>query len=67
MEVRGIVDLFGTHRVMWGSDSPWIDHEPGYAQTQDPIDHQLPGLSEDARTAIFGGNARKLLLQLRPP
>jgi aminocarboxymuconate-semialdehyde decarboxylase len=54
--LRHLVNECGASQIMIGTDSPipWA---------KDPVDHVLntPGLSDDERIAILGGNAAKLL------
>jgi L-fuconolactonase len=59
--VRRVADAFGTERLMWGSDFPWIVDRPGYRACLELIDHHLPGLSPAERTAVLGENIRRVL------
>jgi predicted TIM-barrel fold metal-dependent hydrolase len=54
-------EAFGADRLMWASDYPWIREEPGYRRMLDLVDHALPGLSADERSAVTGGTAARLL------
>lgn len=56
-----LVDAFGTDRVLWGSDWPWVNEVPGYAQTLAVVDHALPGLSSTERAELLGGTVTRLL------
>jgi L-fuconolactonase len=56
-----VADRFGTERLAWASDFPWIVEQPGYRACLELIDHHLPGLSAAERAAILGGNIRRLL------
>jgi L-fuconolactonase len=58
--VERIAARYGPQRLLWGSDYPWISTDPGYRETLDVIDHQLPGLSATERAAVMGGNAQRL-------
>jgi predicted TIM-barrel fold metal-dependent hydrolase len=58
--VERIAAWYGPQRLLWGSDFPWINADPGYRETLNLIDHQLPGLSGTERAAVLGGNARRL-------
>jgi predicted TIM-barrel fold metal-dependent hydrolase len=59
--VRRTADAFGTGRLVWGSDFPWIVDRPGYRACLELIDHHLPGLSPAERTAVLGDNIRRVL------
>jgi predicted TIM-barrel fold metal-dependent hydrolase len=59
--VRRVADAFGIDRLAWASDFPWIVEHPGYRQSLDLIDHHLPGLSPAERSAVLGGNIRRIL------
>ena len=50
-----MVDTFGAHRILFGTDSPWRGQEEGIAQLR-----ALP-LSQPDLEAILGGNAQRLL------
>ena len=52
---------FGSERLMWASDAPWIYEEPGYGACVAILDELLPDLSEKEREDIMGGTARRFL------
>lgn len=58
---RRLADAYGTGRLVWASDFPWIVDDPGYRACLELVDHHLPGLSKAEREAILGGNALRLL------
>ncbi len=58
--VDAIYGMFGSDRMLWASDYPWISAEPGYPEQLALVDHYLPDLSEAQRKAIRGGNALAL-------
>ncbi|MFO7294103.1 MAG: amidohydrolase family protein [Actinomycetes bacterium] len=58
---RRVVEAFGTERVMWASDFPWILDDPGYGRMLELVDQHLPGLSPTERAAVLGGNARRIV------
>jgi predicted TIM-barrel fold metal-dependent hydrolase len=58
---RHYVDSFGPERLLWGSDMPWPEHQPGYAALLGAVDAALPDLDAAGRERIFGGTARALL------
>jgi len=58
------VEAFGPERCMWGSDFPWIEREPGYAETAGLVERALPGLGADDLAAIRGGTALGLFPHL---
>lgn len=58
--VEVVLEAFGTDRVLWGSDWPvclLASSYEGWASTAESL---TAGLSDDERTAIFGGNARRV-------
>jgi len=60
LDAARLVDAFGPQRTLWGSDSPWIDDEPGYLATSRLVEIALPGLSAHDRAAVMGGTAATL-------
>jgi len=58
------VAAFGAERCMWGSDFPWIEREPGYAETLALLERALPGLGDADLEAIRGGTALRLFPHL---
>ncbi|HVX33839.1 MAG TPA: amidohydrolase family protein [Solirubrobacterales bacterium] len=61
------VESFGAERCLWGSDFPWIETEPGYAETLALVERALPGASAAELDAIRGGTALRLFPHLAPP
>jgi predicted TIM-barrel fold metal-dependent hydrolase len=59
--VRRVADAFGIERLAWASDFPWIVEHPGYRACLELVDHHLPGLSPAERSAVLGGNIRRIL------
>lgn len=53
-----VVEAFGADRVMWGSDITRILHP--YAETVGYV-AEIPGLTDDERALIYGGNTRRIL------
>lgn len=51
-----LVHAFGADRVLFGTDSPWTDSAHEIAKLR-----AMPGLSEQEKAAILGGNAQRLL------
>jgi predicted TIM-barrel fold metal-dependent hydrolase len=64
MDLVPVVDriyrAFGAERMMWASDYPWINSEPGYSEMLALVDHHLPGIDATERSAIRGGTAARL-------
>jgi L-fuconolactonase len=58
--VERVYQAFGPKRMMWASDYPWINSEPGYAETLALVDHHLPEITAAERLAIRGGTAAGL-------
>lgn len=59
--VRRVADAFGTERLAWASDFPWIVDRPGYRACLELIDYHLPGLSPPERAAVLGDHIRTVL------
>jgi predicted TIM-barrel fold metal-dependent hydrolase len=55
-QLAALIREAGPDRVVMGSDWPWYD----LAHTVQRV-HELPGLSDDERDGILGGNAARLL------
>jgi L-fucono-1,5-lactonase len=68
-EIRPYVDhaleVFGPHRLLWGSDWPVIELAGGYSRWWDATDALLASLDEAARDAILGGTAARVYLSRR--
>lgn len=58
--IERVYAAFGADRLLWASDYPWIVEVPGYGPQLELVDRHLPGLSENERAAIMGGNAARL-------
>lgn len=58
--VERVYQAFGAERMMWASDYPWINSEPGYAETLALVDYHLPEITPEERLAIRGGTAAGL-------
>ena len=58
--VDRIYAAFGADRMLNASDWPWIKVEPGYPEVLALVDHYLPALTPDERSAIRGGTALSL-------
>ncbi len=54
-----LVDIYGSKRLMWASDFPWIQEDPGYGQLTNIINELLPNLSDDENNDIMGGTAKR--------
>lgn len=54
-----IMGIYGAARLMWASDFPWIQKDPGYGQLTKIIKELLPNLSEDEYDDIMGGTAAR--------
>lgn len=53
-----VIEVFGSDRVMWGSDWPVCQLEATYDDWRGVAETLTDGLSESERAAIFGGTAR---------
>ena len=56
-----LMGIYGAARLMWASDFPWIQQDPGYGQLTNIINELLPNLSDDEYDDIMGGTAKRFL------
>lgn len=54
-----VVEAFGPHRLMAGSDWPVCLVACGYARWWQVLEEYFAGFTEEERAAVFGGNAEK--------
>jgi L-fuconolactonase len=57
-----LVELFGPHRLLWGSDWPVVDLAGGFDRWRAITIEALAGLSAAERDAVLGGNAERVYL-----
>jgi predicted TIM-barrel fold metal-dependent hydrolase len=53
--------VFGAERLMWATDFPWIDIDPGYDKLMRLADHLLPDLDDGERDLLMGRTATQFL------
>ena len=53
--------VFGCQRLMWATDFPWIDTDPGYGELVALPDRTFPDLTDDERQHLMGGTAAQFL------
>ena len=53
--------VFGSTRLMWATDFPWIVEAPGYGRLVQIVDQLIPDLSENERADIMGRTAHEFL------
>jgi predicted TIM-barrel fold metal-dependent hydrolase len=58
---EALLNAFGSDRLLWASDWPWVVEHPGYAAVIDMVDQHLPGLTAHERAQVLGGNAARIL------
>lgn len=58
---RGLLGSFGSSRLMWGSDYPWIADDPGYGPTARLVSEALPDIGEQETARLMGGSAAEIL------
>lgn len=63
--VDHLLASFGPDRLIFGSDWPVVTLRAGYSQWFETVEQLLADLPEADRTAILGGNARRLYLSHR--
>ena len=54
-----LMGIYGAMRLMWASDFPWIQKDPGYGQLTNIIKELLPNLSDNEHHDIMGGTAKR--------
>lgn len=59
--IRGMRDLLGAAKLVWGSDMPNVERFCTYRQCVDYVRKYCPFLSPDEKDRILGGNAADLL------
>jgi predicted TIM-barrel fold metal-dependent hydrolase len=59
--IRGMRDMFGAGKLIWGSDMPNVERFCTYRQSIDYVRKYCPFLSADEKDRILGGNAAELL------
>ena len=59
-QLRGLVDAFGVHRVVWGSDFPYVEEQCGYEKATAIIANCGAELTERQVEAILGGNLERM-------
>lgn len=52
---------YGSRRLMWASDFPWICEDPGYGPLTTVVRELLPALSDAEHADIMGNTARRFL------
>lgn len=62
--VGSLISWYGASRLLWGSDFPWIEEEPGYAATAELPRASLPQLSQADLAEVYGGTALRLFPHL---
>jgi L-fuconolactonase len=55
-----VLEIFGPRRVLWGSDWPVLNLASDYAGWRRTTDALLDHLDEEARAAIYAGNAERV-------
>ena len=64
--IDALVEMFGPHRLIWGSDWPVVDLAGGYDRWRAITIESLAGLSATERDAVLGGNAERVYLGRGP-
>ncbi|CAI5981195.1 unnamed protein product [Closterium sp. NIES-65] len=59
-QVQDLIKTFGAHRLLWGSDFPFVVMECGYKESWDLLQSITNGLSNDERSWIRGATAASL-------
>ncbi len=63
--IATMLELFGTRRLMWGSDWPVVELAGGYDRWHDLAQQALVDLDAAALADVFGGNAARVYLRTR--
>jgi predicted TIM-barrel fold metal-dependent hydrolase len=59
--IRGMRDIFGAAKLLWGSDMPNVERFCTYRQCVDYVRRHCGFLSDDDKDRILGGNAAELI------
>ena len=59
--------VFTARRLMWATDFPWIDVDPGYGQSVGLPSELMPYLEEQEQRQLMGGTASEFLRFTPPP
>ncbi len=59
--IRGMRDIFGASKLLWGSDMPNVERFCTYRQCVDYVRRHCSFLSDDERELILGSNATDLI------
>ncbi|MBT5876220.1 MAG: amidohydrolase family protein [Candidatus Latescibacteria bacterium] len=58
---QSLMRTYGSHRLMWATDFPWILENPGYGPLTKIINELTPDISADQLDDIMGSSARRIL------
>lgn len=58
---QGLLSRFGSRRLMWATDFPWILEDPGYGPLTKIIEESIPGIPPHELDDIMGGTAQRFL------
>ncbi len=58
---RALLGSFGSSRLMWASDYPWIADDPGCAATAETLSELLPDIGEADSAQLMGESAAQIL------
>jgi L-fuconolactonase len=53
-------EAFGSSRMIWGSDYPFVVEEPGYSRIMELVSHYFGDLSDEEQRSISGENCARL-------
>lgn len=59
--------VFGARRLMWATDFPWIDVDPGYGRLVGLPTELMPYLDAEEQRQLMGGTAAEFLRFTPPP
>jgi predicted TIM-barrel fold metal-dependent hydrolase len=58
---RSLLNIYGSKRLMWATDFPWIVENPGYGRLTTITKELLPDISEPEYNDIMGRTAKRFL------
>lgn len=58
---QSLLRIYGSKRLMWATDFPWILEDPGYGKLTTIIKELMPDLTEDEYRDIMGETAKRFL------
>lgn len=58
-----VAEMVGVHKLIWGSDVPWLSRKAGYAQIVDTARKHVSGFTKTEQQMMLHENAKKLWME----